>query len=167
MYRRRGKSLRIPTPGKNRCVAVSGAAKWPDGPMVSNHAEGGVNAHLVTGMVNKLNRRTHRTGKRIVVVLDNAQAHKAKMVKGALKATNRMVRPFWLPRYSSEELNEFIEGIWKHVQEDYFSRMLADDPDKFAQTAAPLFDEMARPGGLRRILKPRHRIMHHQLVEAA
>src|SRR5690348_1248905 len=34
------------------------------------------------------------------------------------------------PPYSSEQLNE-IEGLWRHLEGDYFSRMLVADPADF------------------------------------
>jgi hypothetical protein len=40
------------------------------------------------------------------------------------------VRPFWLPKYTSEKLNR-IEGLWRHLKEAFFSRMLTKRREGF------------------------------------
>ena len=65
------------------------------------------------------------------------------------------VRIFWLPTYTSEQLND-IEGLWKHLKEDYFSRMLVQDRAEFRGAVVGLLNRMSRGRKLREVLKPCH-----------
>ena len=60
----------------------------------------------------------------------------------------------WLPAYSSEQLND-IENLWHHLKDDYFSEMLVTLREDFVVTVCRLLNRLRRPGGLRRLLKPR------------
>ena len=155
-YRRRGQPLRIPTPGKNARVAVCGAYRWPDGPFVFTHGPKCVNTGLFVGMLEMLEARARRTGKRIVLVLDNGSAHKSKRSLGEVERVKDYIRVFWLPTYTSEQLND-IEGVWKHLKEDYFSRMLVKDREQFTDAVVALLTRVRRGHVLRAMLKPRHR----------
>ena len=64
------------------------------------------------------------------------------------------MRIFWLPTYSSDKLND-IEALWKHLKEDYFSRMLVKRPENFTRAAIQLLSHMRRPKALQQMLKPR------------
>jgi transposase len=157
MYRQQGKSLLIPTPGKNIRVAVCGALRWPEGPFLFTHGRKSVNSRLFVDMLQKLQRRVHRTGKRIVLVLDNGPEHTSRLSLCALERLKSAIRVFWLPTYSSEQLND-IEAIWKHLKEDYFSRMLVTDKNAFPDTVVRLLSILQQPSSLRKILKPRTRM---------
>lgn len=156
-YRERGRPLRIPTPGKNARVAVCGAMRWPDGPFVFTHGLKCVNSSLFIGMLQMLEVRARRTGRRIVVVLDNGSAHTSKRSQTEIARVQEWVRIFWLPTYTSEQLND-IENLWKHLKEDYFSRMLAKTREEFAGAAVDLLLQLRRGRMLRIFLKPRHRM---------
>jgi hypothetical protein len=155
-WRRRGVPLRVPTPGKNRKVAVCGAYRWPDGPFVFSHGEGHPNTARFVEMVTQIGHRARRTGRRIVLVLDNGSYHRSRRSQEVLEQFARWIRVFWLPTYSSEELND-VEGVWKHLKEDYFSRMLVKDGECFEGAVVALLDELRPPGGMRRVLRPRTR----------
>lgn len=53
----------------------------------------------------------HRPGKRMVILLDNARYHHAKLLKGFLRRNRRRLRLLFLPPYSPQ-LNP-IERVWK------------------------------------------------------
>lgn len=156
-YRRRGQPLRIPTPGKNAKVAVCGAMRWPDGPFVFSHGPKSVNTAVFVEMLLMLEARAHRTGKRIVLVLDNGSAHTSKRSTAELERVKKFIRVFWLPTYTSEQLND-IEGVWKHLKEDYFSRMLVKHREEFTDAVVELLRTMRRGRILRQMLKPRHKV---------
>lgn len=156
-YRQRGQPMRIPTPGKNARVAVCGAYRWPDGPFVFTHGPKCVNSGLFIGMLQMLEARASRTGRRIVLVLDNGSAHKSKRSVAEIHRVKDCIRVRWLPTYTSEQLND-IEGVWKHLKEDYFSRMLVEDREKFPGAVVALLLRMRRGHMLRTMLKPRHRL---------
>lgn len=155
MWRRRGTVLRIPTPGKNILVPVCGAFRYPDGPFL--YELGPVYKHPNTatfvGMLAKVATRARRTGKRIVLVLDNGTNHTSKGAQQAIAAVRDLVTVFWLPRYTSEQLND-IEGVWGHLKDDYFSRMLVTIPKAFPAAVVKLLDRLAQPGQFRIVLQP-------------
>lgn len=156
MYRRRGQPLRIPTPGKRVSpVAVIGAMRWPDGPFLFSHGKGYPNTARFVEMLRQLELHAKRTGKRVVVVIDNASAHTSKISQLEIERIRPWIRVFWLPTYTSEQLND-IEWLWKHIKEDYFSRMLVKDRKDFQPAAVELLSSLRRGKVLRRMLKPRH-----------
>jgi transposase len=107
-------------------------------------------------MLVQLAKRARRTGRLIVLVLDNGSAHKSKRSSEAIEKLSRFVKVVWLPTYTSEQLNE-IEGVWGHLKQDYFGRMLVKDRTKFYAAAVNLLTELKKQGALRRMLKPRCR----------
>jgi len=102
-----------------------------------------------------LEARARRTGKRIVLVLDNGSAHKSKRSLGEVEGVKDCLRVFWLPTYTSEQLND-IEGVWKHLKEDYFSRMLVEKREDFTGAVVRLLSKMRRGRVLREMLRPCH-----------
>lgn len=165
-YRERGRPLRIPTPGKNARVAVCGAMRWPDGPFVFMHGPKCVNTGLFVGMVQMLETRARRTGKRVILVIDNGSAHKSKRSSAELARVCDLIQVFWLPTYTSEQLND-IEALWKHLKEDYFCRMLVEDREEFRDATVALLSRMCRGRILRELLKPRHRLVGKNLTVPA
>ena len=157
----------LATPGKNKKVAVCGAYRWPDGPFVYGHGEGHPNTTRFVEMITQIAHRARRTGRRIVLVLDNGSYHNSRRSRQVLDQFHVLIRVVWLPTYSSEELND-IEGVWKHLKEDYFSRMLVQDREQFEGAVVALLDELRPPGGLRRVLRPRTRkTLRRKIVRVA
>lgn len=152
-WRRRGQPLLIPTPGKNARVAVCGAYRWPDGPFVFSYGLKSVNTTQFVELLAKLERRAKRTGKLIVMVIDNGSAHTSKRSSAEIKRLQGLVQVYWLPTYTSEQLNE-IEGLWKHLKEDYFSRMLVNRREEFVGASVEFLDGLRQSGALRKTLKP-------------
>lgn len=58
------------------------------------------------------------------------------------------MRPFWLPRYTSESLN-WIEGYWEHLKDTYFSRMLTQQREAFYPDIVRLLRRLRRSGRIR------------------
>lgn len=79
-------------------------------------------------------------------------------VRPELARVKDLIQVFWLPTYTSEQLND-IEALWKHLKEDYFCRMLATSREEFASAVASLLGRMSRGRVLRELLKPRHRLV--------
>lgn len=149
--------MRIATPGKNARVAVCGAFRWPDGPFVFIWGPKSVDTDLFLQMLIQLEARVKRTGRPIVLVLDNGSAHTSKRSQQELERLRGLLQVFWLPAYSSDKLND-IEGVWSHLKADYFSRMLVRRRENFVPAAVRLLTPLRQPGSLRRMLKPRLRM---------
>lgn len=166
-WRRRGKPLRIPTPGKNAKVAVCGAYRWPDGPFVFSHGPKSVNTERFVEMVTQLAHRARRTGKVAVLVIDNGSNHTSKRSSQVLDQVRDFVRVVWLPPYSSEQLND-IENLWKRLKEDYFCRMLVKERTTFEAAVVALLRNLRTQGSVRRLLRARlPRMRCKNLVRAA
>lgn len=82
-----------------------------------------VGAREVSKVIEKLAARARRTRRMVIVVLDNAQVHRAARTRATWKRLERWVRPYWLPAYSPD-LND-IERIWKREKEGTFANELA------------------------------------------
>lgn len=145
--------MRIATPGKNMKLPVYGAFRWPAGPFVYSCGVKSVNSALFVGMLGKLRMRARQTGKLVVLVIDNGSSNTSKLSREEINRASEFVDIFWLPRYSSEQLNE-IENLWKHVKADYFCRMLVKNPKKFRTAAIRLLDSFKPVGAVRKLVKP-------------
>ncbi len=146
-WRRRGQRLALPTPGKNVRVAVVGAVRYPTGDFRFAHQPKNVTSTLFLALLPVLVQRARRTGRRIVLVLDNGGCFTSRASTAALEAAAPHVRAFWLPRYTSETLN-WIEGFWEELKSTYFSRMLTADRDSFYGAAVLLLRSVRTRGKL-------------------
>jgi transposase len=147
MWRRRGSRLLLPTPGKNVRVGVVGALHYPDKHFLFTHQLQHVTGDMVPPLLEQLVARAKRTGKRIVLVIDNGRPFDTRLARAALDAASPWVRPFRLPRYTSETLN-WIEGFWEELKSTYFSRMLTVDRDSFYGAAVRLLSRVRSRGKL-------------------
>ena len=154
-YRLRGQPLRIETPGKNHRVGVCGAFRYPDGPFLFTHRlwKNAVTEQTL-GLLRLLADRARRTGKKITLVLDNGSSYTSKASLAEIHHLRKWVRVFWLPTYTSEQLN-LIENVWTHLKRNYFSRMLTKGPAAFPTAVVRLLKTLALRGALRLALKPR------------
>lgn len=148
MWRLRGSRLLLPTPGRNIRVGVVGALHYPDKHFLFTHQLQHVTATLVPPLLDKLVARARRTGKRIVLVIDNGRPFDTRLARAALDAARPWVRPFVLPHYTSETLS-WIEGFWGHLKDTYFSRMLTNEREAFYPDAVRLLRRLQRSGRLR------------------
>ena len=150
MWRRRGSRLLLTTPGQNGRVGVVGALHYPDKHFLFTHQLQRVTGDMVPPLLDKLVARAKRTGKRIVLVIDNGRPFDTRLARAALDAASPWVRPFRLPRYTSETLN-WIEGFWEHLKDTYFSRMLTQEREAFYPDAVRLLGRLRRSGQLREL----------------
>lgn len=144
MWRRRGSRLALQTPGTNVRVGVVGAIGYPYQHCFFTHQPQRVTAELVPPLVRKLVARARRTGKRIVLVVDNGRPFDTRLARAAFEAASAWVRPFVLPHYSSETLN-WIEGFWEQLKSTYFSRMLTPQREDFYPATVRLLRHLQRP----------------------
>jgi transposase len=147
MWRRRGSRRRLATPGQNLRVAVCGAIRFPTRQFLFTHQPRTATTALFLPLLERLVRRAKRTGRRIVLVLDNGVPFNSRLARTALEAASPYVRPFWLPKYTSETLN-WIENFWEHLKDTYFSRMLTEDREVFYPDTIRLLRRLRRAGRL-------------------
>lgn len=153
-YRPRGIPLRIETPGKNHRIGVCGAFRYPDGPFLFTYRlwKNPITEHTI-GLLNLLADRSRRTGKKITLVLDNGSTFTSKASLAEIHRLREWVQVFWLPTYTSEQLN-LIENLWAHLKRVYFSRMLTKRLHEFPVAVVQLLKSLSAPGALRKALRP-------------
>lgn len=136
-------------------MGVCGAFRYPDGPFLFTYRmwKNAVTAQTV-GLLNLLADRARRTGRRIRLVLDNGSSFTSRGSRAALQRLRKWIQVFWLPTYTSEQLN-LIENVWTHLKRNYFSRMLTQRSADFPLAVIRLLQALAQRGALRRAMKPR------------
>lgn len=122
-------------------MGVWGALRWPDGPFVFSHRPGSVVSELFIGTLGKLRARVGHTHKEIILVRDNGPETRSGASKAEIRKVHPQVLMLPLPRYTSTKLND-LENVWKHMKEDYFSRMLVHRPKEFGQAVVDLLGRM-------------------------
>jgi transposase len=151
MWHVRGRRPNIPTPGTNIRAAVCGAFRYPDGPFLATYGTRSVNTDLFLALLTLLVRRSKRTKRVIVLVLDNARYfRKAKRSQEKLGQISEWVIVFWLPKYSSQKLNR-IENLWDHLKDDFFSRMLVKRRSRFLREVVKLLKRLRRRGAIHKL----------------
>jgi transposase len=130
----------VPAPGKNQRVGVCGAYNPTTGQMLSRVAPK-IRATHVVAVIRKLAARARRTGRLVLVVVDNAQIHKGRLARRAWARFESWVRPFWLPPYCPD-LND-VERIWKREKEHYFANSLAPTFAAFVRRVRARFRSLA------------------------
>jgi transposase len=126
---------------------VVGAVRYPTGDFRFAHQPRSVSTALFLPVLETLVKRAKRTGRRIVLVLDNGGCFTSCTSRAAIEAAAPYVRIFWLPRYTSETLN-WIERFWEELKSTYFSRMLTTDRDSFYDETVSLLRRVRRRGRL-------------------
>lgn len=109
----KGRQQAVKTPGKNRKVAVFGALCYGRGLFV-HHTQPRATAWGMRHLVQVLLRRSRRTGRRIVLVLDRGNPNHAKSLHRDLALAAPHIEALWLPHYCWN-LN-LIERLWKHIK---------------------------------------------------
>jgi transposase len=138
-------------------LAVCGAIRWPDKEFRRACQPKSVTTALFLAFLKKLKRRASQRRKKIVLVLENGTCFTSKRSTAAIAANRSWLEVYWRPRYSSEKLN-WSERVWKHIEEDYFSRMLVKNPKQFITVAKRLIESFEKKNGLLQALKPRKSI---------
>lgn len=134
MWMKKGRRVRVPTPGKNAkhaffgaLDAASGVFHWVD------H-----DRKLAVYFVEFLKRlaQTYPQG-RLFLVLDSAPAHTAKVAQKWL-AANPRVQVLWLPKYSAHEANP-AERIWGLMKDAVAANRLAGNIAELVAKARHFF----------------------------
>lgn len=92
-------------------VGYFGAVRLRDGKMVYQKTNDSFNAETCFSFLRKLKNQSIRSGHRVVVVLDNAKYHHARLHKEWREHAEKHFSLLFLPAYSPE-LNT-IERVWK------------------------------------------------------
>ena len=136
----RGKQKRVPSPGKNRKQTVFGAFCYGRG-LFYYHIQPRKTAWGVRALLQRLARRARRTGRRIILVMDQGNPHHAKALHKHLEDIKEHIEVFWLPYYSPE-LN-LIERLWKHLKCSRVANVLFSSFKQFTEHLSEALNDFA------------------------
>lgn len=136
----RGKQKRVPSPGKNRKQTVFGAFCYGRG-LFYKHIQPRKTSWGVRMLLQQLVRRARRTGRRIVLVMDQGNPHHAKALHRHLEDVEEHIDVFWLPYYSPE-LN-LIERLWKHLKCSRMANVLFSSFKQFTEYLSEALNDFA------------------------
>jgi transposase len=154
----RGRQLAVRTPGKNRKLAAFGALCYGCGTFL-HYTQPRVTAWGMRHLVQRLLRRAKRTGRRIVLVLDQGNPNHARALHRDLELAEPHIEVLWLPPYCWN-LN-LIERLWKHLKGSRIANVLFAGYRQFvAHVEAALEDFTNHPDLTLSVVdkKPRKRI---------
>lgn len=124
----RGEQTKVPTPGKNKKRVIFGAMR-SGGDKFIGTAHRTKNGAAFCQLLVHMAHRAKRTGKKILLVTDNARFHKTRAAQRLIQELKKWVKVVWLPKYSSD-LND-IERFWKTVKSLFFANTLYRSEDEF------------------------------------
>jgi transposase len=136
----KGKQRRIKTTGKHRGVKLLATLDYAEGKIVWKEDEQ-YNAEAFLSFLEQV-LAAYPIGK-IVMILDNARIHHAKLLENFLKKNQRLELIF-LPPYSPE-LN-LVEGLWKWLKSDVINKVFYHTTAQIRDNVTTFMDRiMAEP----------------------
>jgi len=118
----KGKQRIIPTYGKHHGVKLLGILNYETGEVFCQEEEQ-YNAKVFLSFLKKVVEK-YPTG-RIVMILDNARIHHAKLIQPFLEENSDRLELMFLPPYSPN-LN-LIEGLWKWLKNDVINNVFYEN----------------------------------------
>lgn len=135
---RKGKQRRIRTTGKHRGVKLLAALNYATGNILWNEEEQ-YNAETFLKFL-RMVVKAYPQGK-IVMVLDNARIHHAKLLKPFLQENNKRLAFVFLPPYSPQ-LN-LVEGLWKWLKADVINNVFYHTVAEIRHTVTEFMQQIA------------------------
>ena len=120
-----------------KSIGYIGAVRLRDGKLISYRPEGNFNKHSYLAFLKHVRMLTSGSKKRIVIVVDNAKYHHAKIVDEWIQSLNGKISLLFLPPYSPE-LNP-IERVWKLVKRTAIHNKYFESLDELASIVEDLF----------------------------
>lgn len=132
--------LHAPT---RKSISYFGAVRLRDGKLVTSRPEGMFNAQTCWNFFRKLEAASRRSGRKVVVIIDNAKYHHATLhAEWRRSVSDHFVLQF-LPPYSPD-LNP-IERVWKLVRRLGLHNRYFPELDGVIAAVTPIFAGWARP----------------------
>lgn len=138
MWMRRGHQTRIPTPGQNHKRSIFGALEWDTGRW-TYAVYGSKKAVDFIAFLEQL-LIAYPVGQ-ILIVLDNASIHKAKVVSQWL-AEHPRIELLWLPTYSGHKENP-VEKVWWRLKDKVAADRLHGNIDSLVAATHEFFDSLS------------------------
>ena len=135
----KGKQKIIPTYGKHQGIKLIGTLNYATGEVFCierNKYDAKVFLEFLKMVLEK-----YPTGK-IVMILDNARIHHAKLLKGFLEENTNRLELVFLPPYSPN-LN-LIEPLWKWLKEKVVYNVFYSSVKQIRENVKLFFDQIAK-----------------------
>jgi len=136
----KGRQMRVPSPGKNRKQTVFGGFCYGRG-LFYHYTQARKTAWGVRALLRQLVKRTKRTGRRIILVMDQGNPHHAKSLERDLEDIKEHIEPFWLPYYCPD-LN-LIEMLWKQIKRSRMADVLFSSFEQFTDHLSEALNDFA------------------------
>ena len=133
----RGKQRIIPTTGKHRGVKLLATVDFETGQIVWQEDEQYTAETFLTFLQKIL--LAYPTGK-LVLVLDNARIHHAKLLQPFLEEQNKRLTLVFLPPYSPQ-LN-IVEGLWKWLKSNVINNVFYSTVSEIRLRVGQFMDEI-------------------------
>jgi transposase len=134
MWMRRGQQVRVPSPGTNRKRAIFGALEWETGQWVYTITERKRAVEFLAFLDQVL---AQYPGRPVLMVVDNASIHTAKIVTAWVTDHPRLQLLF-LPTYSGHAENP-VEKIWWRLKGHVAANRLYGDIDALVAAVHAFF----------------------------
>lgn len=134
MWMRRGQQMHIPTPGTNRKRAIFGALEWTTGRWLYAVYERKRSVEFIAFLEQVL---AGYPGQPILLVVDNASIHTAKVVTAWL-TDHPQLELLWLPAYSGHRQNP-VEKVWWRLKGYVAANRLHGNIDSLVAAAHEFF----------------------------
>jgi len=112
-YMKKGKQLKVITPGKNVKRYIAGAMNTRTGKVIYTVGQR-KNTDLFISLLSKM-LKTYKKAKKIHPILDNYIIHKSKKLIRFLNSSGKKIKLHFLPPYSPNENK--IERLWKQMHD--------------------------------------------------
>lgn len=133
-----------------KSISYFGAVRIRDGRLVVSKPEGRFDAQTCWKFLRKLRRHARRRGRRVVVILDNARYHHAKLHAGWRQLQQPHFVLLFLPPYSPQ-LNP-IERVWKLLRKLWLHNRYFPTLDELVQIVDLQFTAWSRGNSVLRRL---------------
>jgi len=133
-----------------KSVSYFGAVRIGDGRLVASKPEGRFDAKTCWSFLRKLRRRARRRGRRVVVIIDNARYHHAKLHAPWRQLQEPHFVLLFLPPYSPQ-LNP-IERVWKLLRKLWLHNRYFPTLDELVQIVDLQFTAWSRSNSVLRRL---------------
>jgi len=126
-----------------KSISFFGAVRLRDGKLVMSRPEGMFNAQTCWDFLRKLERLSRKSGRRAIVIIDNARYHHASIHAAWRTEVAGHFRLHFLPPYSPV-LNP-IERVWKLIRRRCLHNQYFPTLDDVIATIAPTLLAWSRP----------------------
>lgn len=152
MWMQRGEQVKIPAPGTNEKVHVFGAWNYAQDRIEYQTHERKTRFEFRTFLTDLI--ENHYPDRYLILVLDNASYHHARIVEEYLESVKERVFAFWLPTYAPE-LN-LIERVWKHLKQVGLNNFFFETLAALKEATHQVFDAMNQENSTLKIIFEKH-----------